>query len=892
MSWLEGARARLRLMFARGDAESRMDEEFRFHIDMATDRLVREKGLDPVEARRQALVAFGGVDKHAEDLRDDRGLAWLETFVGDTRFALRYFARHKATVAIIVLVLAIGTGANTMIFSVFQSQFLRPAPALRADDAHARLWSQQRDTRLGAWHERGFTYPELLALAQRKDAFSDVAGWTRDAVSLSADSGAASVASAQYVTPNYFATLGVRPIAGQGLSRQATEGPDRTAVLSEAAALRLYGSANDAIGRTIHVNEVPLRVVGVAPSRFQGAAKNMGSNSLWIPLSARADIAHISPRWLTEEPSLSVVARVEQGVRRDQASALATQVVSGTLPDSAARVGMARTATVQSMHAPPPSARRDLVKLFVAAGAIGVLILLVGWMNVSSLMVAAAVARRHEIAVRLSMGASRLRILRQLVTESTILAIGGGLLGSLIAWWVLVLLNINSGLDTVPDGMTFLFTLLLAVTTGILFGLSPAFHATRGQLASAMRDAQAGGVGRARLQRGFVGAQIMLSQPLLVLLGVMISLIIYVFEPHAASMSAHVIKAEFQPLQQTGGPGQRREAVDSLVPRIAQLPEVRGALHEARPFEARTVKAADASAGSALTLLQLVGAQPGWMALTDIPLMIGRDVAWSDTASAERPVVIGSDLARKLWGDANPIGRRLASPPRRGTEQDSIALTVVGVYDASHRLTDAAWEGEHGDSTPHAITAHGKHWRADEVLVRTHRPAEAFLPELRGFVRAQAPSLVVAQMRTLQQVDQDAYDESVNVSLVFAAGGLVALLLASLGLYGVVSLAVQQRTREIGIRIAVGGRPQAVARMFVAAGVKVGAIGLILGLPLSMAALKVAKSQGAIDDAPGVNVGMIGAVITLLLLAVAAAAAWLPARRAAQVDPAATLRVE
>jgi hypothetical protein len=337
--------------------------------------------------------------------------------------------------------------------------------------------------------------------------------------------------------------------------------------------------------------------------------------------------------------------------------------------------------------------------------------------------------------------------------------------------------------------------------------------------------------------------------------------------------------------------------VDSLVPRIAQRAEVRAVVHEAGPFEARNVRPADgdanaARADSAPTFVQLVGAAPGWLALVDIPILLGRDVSWRDTASAERAVVIGSDLARKLWGEAHPIGRRLVAAPRSAVEQDSIALTVVGVYDAAHRLTDAAWEGEHGDSTPHVLTAHGKRWRADEVLVRTHGPAEPFLHELQRYVREQAPSLAVTGMRTLAQIDADEYATSLKVSAVLAAAGAVALLLASLGLYGVVSLAVQQRTREIGIRIAIGGRPLAVARMFLASGMKVGVIGLLFGLSLSMAALKVAKSQGVFPDAPGINVGAIGGVIALLLLSVAAAATWLPARRAARVDPAATLRVD
>ena len=887
---------RLRAVFGRQRLNDDMQAEMREHLDRATERLVA-RGMSPQQARLEARREFGNLTVIQDDAGDARGMRWADALIGDLRFALRYFARHKATVAIIVVVLALGTGVNTMIFSLFQSQFTRPAPAVPNDDSHARVWGRQRDTRLASWHDRGFTHPELVTLAQRREVFRDVAGWTSDEVSFAADSGGARVMQAQYVTPNFFATLGVRPIAGQGLSRHAADQPDRTAVMAEHIAAQLYGSPADAVGRTVLVNEVPLRIVGVAPPRFQGAAKNMGSVALWIPMSARADIARISTRWTTDEPSLSLFARLAPGASHEQASALATQVAARTLPDSAARVGMSRSARVQRMNAPSPSASRNLLMMFAGITAIGMLILLVVWMNVSSLMVAAAVGRKHEIAVRLSMGASRARIMRQLMTESTVLAIGGGLLGLLLSWWIVAYTaKADAGIDLAPDAGTFAFTLLFAIATGILFGLSPALHATSGQLANALRDSKIVGAGRARLQRLFVGAQIMLSQPLLVLLGVIISTVIYVYEPHAPAMSGHVIKVEFHPLRGTGALSQRREGVDSLVPRIAQRAEVRGAVPEAGPFEARYVKSADgdvnaARADSMLTLVQLVGAAPGWFALVDIPILLGRDVSWRDTASAERAVVIGSDLARKLWGQAPPIGRRLVSP-RRGTEQDSIVLTVVGVYDATHRLTDAAWEGEHGDSTPHVLTAHGKRWRADEVLVRTLAPAEPFLPELQRYVREQAPSLAVTGMRTLAQIDADVYATSLKVSAVLAAGGAVALLLASLGLYGVVSLAVGQRTREIGIRIAVGGRPQVVARMFLASGMKVGAIGLMLGLSLSMAALKVAKSQGVFPDAPGINVGAIGGVIALLLLGVSAAATWFPARRAAQVDPASALRVD
>ena len=830
-----------------------------------------------------------------------RVLLHLRTLAADTRFAFRYFARHKATTAIIVAVIALGTGANTVIFSIFQAQFLRPAPAVPENTAHARIVVQERPTRTAPWQPRRFSQPELVALVAHREIFQEVAAWTEDDVVLRADSTAARGVGAQFVTSNYFGTLGVALSAGRGLRQTADDTPDMTAVMSYAIAEQLFGDAAAAVGRQVLVNEVPVHIVGVAPERFQGALRGMDEPALWMPLSARADIARVSRRWLTDEAAMSLLARLAAGARREQATALARQVVASTLPDSAARVGMARTAYVLGMNEPSPgNDSTELVIAFTAMASIGVLILLVGWMNVSSLMVAAAVARRHEIAVRLSLGASRVRLVRQLVTESTLLALSGSAVGLTLAWSMLTW-NQNAevdGVTIVPDVSTFAFVAAMAVATGILFGLSPALHATRGGISNALRDSSTGASSRSRLQRGFVVAQIALSQPLLVVLGTMLSLVIAEYQPLSPETSRHVISIWFRPLIQTGAPEQRREAVDSLIPRIAERPEVLGVVPEAAAYEIRRVVAPDrlvpnAVNDSAPTIVHVEGTAPGWFALLDVPVVLGRDVSLADTAAAEHPVVIGSDLARTLWGPANPIRRTLASPGLPGLEQDSIAMTVVGVYDATRRLPGLFWGGQatRTDATARVYTAHGKNWQHDRVLVRTRGPAAPYVPELQRFVRAQAPSLPVTSMLTFEQVDARAYRSTLQVAGLAGAGGALALLLASLGLYGVISLAVRQRTREIGVRIAIGARPMEVARMFLASGVRASLVALALGLPLSIAALKIGMSQGIVI-APKVNPYLIGVVIAPVLLAVASAATWVPARRAALVDPARTLRVE
>ncbi|MGQ0645965.1 MAG: ABC transporter permease [Gemmatimonadaceae bacterium] len=903
MNPLRRAMLRLRAIVARTSFEKAMQSEMRDHLDRATDRLVA-RGMSRSHARLAARHEFGNVTLLQEEARDARGARWVDALRGDVQFAFRYFARHKATVAIIVAVLALSTGANTLIFSTFQAQFLRPAPGVPDDDAQARIWARARATQTARWEPRLFSEPELEALAERREIFSEVAAWMSDEVILDGgDRSGARGVGAQFVTPNFFSALGVPLAAGQGFARGAAHGADMAAVMSYLIAEQLYGNPANAVGRQVLVNELPVHVVGVAPPRFQGALRNMDEPALWIPVSARAGISRISPRWLTDEPTLALFARMSPGASRDQATTLARHVVARALPDSAARVGMARTAHVLAMHEPPPgNDTNEIILAFSWITTIGVLILLVAWMNVSSLMVAAAVGRRHEIAVRLSLGASRTRLLRQLVTESTLLALVGGAAGLTLAWWVLTWMAKTEidGVDIVPDAGTLAFVLALALVTGILFGLSPALHATRGGVARALRDSGTATTSGSRLQRTFVAAQIMLSQPLLVVLGMMLTLVIADYQPLSPEMSRHVISVGFRPLA-TGAPGQRREAVDALIPRIVERPEVLGAVPQAEAFALRGVVVPDRQAPNAQrdtvpTILHEEGAAPGWFALVDVPIILGRDVSLADTAAADHPIVIGSDLARALWGDASPVGRTLPSPPLPGFDQDSIAMTVIGVYDATRRLPGVSWSGEDvrgsmSASLTRVYTAHGKHWQRDRILVRTRGPAEPFLPELQRFLRAAAPSLPLSPMRTLAQADANVYRETLRVALFAGAGGALALLLASLGLYGVVTLAVQQRTREIGIRIAVGAHPARVARMFLASGMRVSVIALFLGLPLSIVGLRVALSRGLVV-APGVNAYLIGVGIAVMLLALASAATWVPARRAAQVDPATTLRVE
>ena len=887
MRFARRAWLRIRSVLGRGGVERDMQLEMREHIVRATDRLIA-RGMSRDEARLAAKREFGNLTVIQEDARDARGMRWLEALVGDLRFAFRYFGRNKLTVALIVSVFALGIGANTALVTVIQSQFQRGAPVVPDDDALVLIRANERATRTASWDHRGFTNEELRALAAQTGTFTHVAGWLAHDVVLDAgDSIGARGVRAHFITSNYFLALGVGITAGVGFGAADDANADLSAVMSFEWAEHLFGVATNAVGQRVIVNDVPVHVIGLTPPAFQGALRQMDRPALFIPVSARADIARRSPRWVIDDPVMEGFARLAPDVSYDRAATIAQLVLARSLPDSATRVGMARMAQVFSLHALLPESH-ELILIFTMLGVIGVLLLLVTCTNVSSLMVAAAVARRHEIAVRLSLGASRARILRQLLTEATLLALAGGMLGLTVWWWLLEALGGPGGtIDgnrVRPDVFTLAWTILVATGTGTLFGLSPALHAMRTGAANALRDSGIGSSRRSRLQSGFVVAQIVFSLPLLVMLGTSLSLGIADFRRLRADVAEHVIRVTFRPLRGTGAPEHRREAVEALIPRLAGHPEIRGVVPEAewrmsRRFMYSIPKSIGREDTAHVTLL-VEGAAPGWFGLLDVPIILGRDLAFADTAARDWPVVIGSHLARGLWRDANPIGRTFASPGQR----DTVMMTVVGVYDATQTTT------RNNDSLK-VFTAQGKEWRRDALLVRTRGSAEAFLPQLRLVVRDLAPGLPVSSMLTLGQLNESDRRETVIIGTLVGAGGMLALLLASLGLYGVIALAIRQRTREIGIRIALGAKPARVARMFLASGVRLGVIGLAVGLPVSILALKIFLSQSEFL-VPKVDVWLVAGVTAVVLLLVATAATWIPARRAALVDPATTLRVE
>jgi predicted permease len=531
----------------------------------------------------------------------------------------------------------------------------------------------------------------------------------------------------------------------------------------------------------------------------------------------------------------------------------------------------------------------------LAFEAMAFLILLITCTNVSALVVGAGVSRRHEIAIRLSLGASRGRLVRQLLTESTLLALAGGALGLLFYWWISTLLAVQLPKQNIaPDFTTIAFTIVIAAGTGILFGLSPALHATRRGTSDALKDSAGGAPARSRLQRGLVVAQIALTQPLLVGLGVTMKIVLDDSDGRPnADIAGQTISAVFVPpqgvtvaardvarLKQSVARREQSTRTDAALRRVAGLPGVLGVIPHGGTTRMDLVVLPDdrsrvrQSSTPFETRVEMVS--PEYFSLLEIPIVRGRALVATDSAAHDVPIVIGSDLAHELWATDDPLGKRLeeSSGPREARRRH----VVVGVYDSRRGIASG--------SGPLIYAPIGERF-FDGYLIRTAGPATATMASVQAMLRAEIPQIPVNVLETLAERDEANRAEALRVSGAAGGGGVLALLLASIGLYGVIALALAQRRREIGIRIALGARPGRVVRMLFQSGLWLSIAGLALGLPLSVLAMSIAARTAQLPD---INIVVVGATIALLVIGVASFATWLPARRAASVDPMIALR--
>jgi predicted permease len=551
----------------------------------------------------------------------------------------------------------------------------------------------------------------------------------------------------------------------------------------------------------------------------------------------------------------------------------------------------------------------DIYRIIALFAVLTLLVLLVTCTNVASLLAGAGLTRRREIAVRLSLGAPRARIVRQLVTESVLVALMASAVALGLLWVALrVLGNMTPDVAFTPDWPGILFTAAFAILTAIGFALSPALHATRMSVAEALKNTATSVASKSRLQRGFVVAQITLTQPLLVLLGVMMAAILSGAQAfHRNPLGDRILHMNYAWTEQNGldtpplKPGDPRP----VSPRVVQMRNVADRLRATSGVEA-VVPAADFQNFAQYDIhpadhgptavpkfqIQSEGAHPGYFEMRAWPIVAGREFTADEIKTEARVMIIRSDLARRLWGAANPVGKRLRRLSRASgagrAPLDTVDITIVGVVDAKHAGPSrrSGGEGPAGRETafePASGTPYA-------MYVRTTGLAEPFIPSVRAISKETAPRLSLVSVRTVAK-EQDAQRNSLLMAgAVAGTCGAIMLGLACIGLYAVIAFAVGQRTREIGIRIALGQGDASVVAMFLKSGMVLCGLGLLIGIPLTMLGLKLALVVVPFPSIPRQIPAMIGVIIVVAL--VSAIAILIPARRAVTVNPLVALRAE
>lgn len=820
----------------------------------------------------------------------------MENLWQDLRHSLRAMRRSPAFTAAAIASLALGIGANTLIFTFLNAMFLKSLPVAEPDRLVA-LYSVELEKQ----NLLSLSYPDFEDV--RREAgrvFSRLAAYRNIPVALVANGEPAQL-QGEIVSGSYFDVLGVHPIQGRFFrpDEDSTAGTHPVAVFSHSLWQRRFGSDPGIVNRSVRLNGLDFTVVGIAPPEFKGLSVLDAPPDVWVPAAMHHDLLHGPQRDALERRGALVfsgVARLAPAASLDQARALLLTLGRRLERDySESHRGLGLTAVPLAKATLPPGQRGRLVLSGGLLAAVVGLLLLIAGANVANLLLARALARSGEIAVRLSLGAGRGRLVRQLLTEGALLGLLGGAVGLLIALagrkllWALRPPFLPSSLDLGMDARVLAFTLAVSLATGILFSLAPVFQSFRLDLSSTLTgQARSGGV-RAESSSGalrelLIVGQVALSVVVLAGAGLFLRSLLAVerIDPGFETEKLFVIPMDLG--SQGYQPAQAQEFYRRVVERVSTLSGVRSAAVASRfllvgggvrsSVAAEGGTAPEASALDLTAGVNTVGT--GYFETVGMPLRSGRAFTPGDRQDAPPVVVINETLARSLWPGEPAVGKRL----RLG--EDAELLEVVGV------AADARYAGLREPPTAYAYRPVLQNFSPMMMLhVRTEGDPAPLLETVRHEVQALDPALPLLEPRTISQVrDFSLWAPRMGAGLL-SVFGLLALTLAALGIYGVVAYSVGQRRREIGIRMAIGADRQKVLRLILRQGMRPVAIGVVLGLAGAVAGARAVSSLlfgvGAADP-----LALTAAVVLLALVALAAVFA--PARRASGVDPATALR--
>jgi predicted permease len=811
----------------------------------------------------------------------------------DLRYALRQLLRSPGFTVVAVATLALGIGANTALFTMAEAVLARPLPGVRA--SRQLVWLAPLNLRGG--QSLMMSYPDYLDYRDRSGVFAELAAFERTQFSLSSG-GEPERVRGQIVSGNFFSVLGTPMRLGRPLSADddRTPGAHPVVVISHDLWQRRFEGDPSVVGRKLIVNGAPFTVIGVAPERFNGPAHSE-RNDLWMPIMMQGRAYPQWPNMLTRRTTwwLQAVGRLKPTVGTTEANTAVAAIAVRIAREDSSGHGQVTARVFPLRSGMEPRDGADVLPIGVLAATVTGLILLIACANVSNLLLGRAVARRREIGVRLSLGASRWRIVRQLLTESLLLATVAGGVGLLLGAWATELLasQIPAPLDVSVDLRVLAFTAAAVLLTAAFFGLVPAVHGTRSDVAAAIKESTTGfGRRRSRLQAGFVVAQLSLSLVLLTTAGLFLHSLYKAARIEVGfDATTRVLAASFDLGLQGYTPERAETFIRELTSRVSSLPGVSSVSFTNQvPMSNRvigadvTIEGGDSQARGpgedGGPGVQLGSIRENYFRTIGIPFVRGRDFTPRDDASAEGAAIISENLARRAWPDADPLGKRLSVEGADGPY-----LTVVGV------VREALIGGTGERPRPVVYLAQRQQPRTLDLtlLVQSASDARPLADPIRRALRTLDPHLPVYGVQTLAQYRSDRMGELRLGSGLLAIFGGLALLLATVGVYAVMAFSVGQRTREVGVRVALGALRHQVVRLFLGEGMRLAAVGIVIGLSLSAAVAK-ALSSAFYGITPGDALTFV-AVAGLLGL-VALAACWIPARRAAAVEPMQALRHE
>ena len=884
MPTLKGMLARLRGLVRHRSADVDLDDEIAFHLDRETEKNIA-LGLSPDEARRRAVATFGGVRRVKEEHRDVRGVTWWEELAGDTKFALRTLRRSPLLAGAAVVTLAFGIGANAAIFSAVNAVILRPLP-FAAPDRLVMLWEENPEK---GWHHQVAAPANMYDWRAEVPGFQDIAAYSMFSPRRSLTGvGAPRLLQSSLVTGNFFAVLGVRPRLGRGFTEAETwKTGEHVVVLSHRAWRDVFAGDPGVVGRTVQIEGYPTRVVGVMPDGFAFPTEKV---DVWMPFEW--DPANRTQVFFRRAHWLSPIARLRAGVSFEQANAQLQQVVE--------RLKKEYPVTNRVMGAGMTPLHEFLVgdtrlPLLVLLGAVS-LLLLIACANVGNLLLVQAAGRTREVALRVALGAGRRRLVRQALTESLVLSAIGGACGMALGWALtrlLVTLQPQGMLRVREFGVDWSVAgYVVAITTlsGLLFGIAPALWGGHRAPVEALRDGGRGGDTH-RMRRwgnALVIGEVALSLALTIGAGLLVRSFWQLRHVDAGFDPEGVLTAEVNLPDFSYDTGIKATAFfDDMLRRVRTVPGVSAAgftsplplTGSGYTSDYTVFGRAPGQYGTEVTHRRV---SPGYFHTMRVPFIAGRDFTAQDNARSTPVVIVNQSLARKAFPGESAIGQRISQD--KTPDSTTVWYTIVGIVGDEHQETLAL------APRVEMYSPYAQDPTSGLVLVaRTNGDPASLAPSIRRVVSEMDPSLALADTRTMHDVYRDSLARERFLTTLLLMFAVVGVVLAVVGVYGVLAHQARRRTREMGIRIALGAQGTAVRWLIVRQGLGLTLAGLVVGAVLAFVGTQAMTSM-LFHVAPADPLTFV--VVATLLTATSIVAAWLPASRASRADPASALRGE